>query len=89
MNADCLKNIYAQIKEHCSVTLTTTAALNEGFTIDVPVLCGEARGLIWWLYLDDDLFVFSHAVANQDYHNHCHPQSVDEAIQAILKFTKQ
>ena len=54
---DDLKAIYEKLKDRNALVLTNTAALDEGFTVDCPVLVGRAHGQIMELYLDCEMFV--------------------------------
>ena len=35
--------VYEKLKDRYNLMITTTAELNEGYTIDIPVLCGEGK----------------------------------------------
>ena len=54
---DDLKAIYEQLKDRYELILTNTADLDEGFTVDCPILVGKAHGQIIELYLDGEMFV--------------------------------
>ena len=49
--------VYAQLKDRYDLILTTTSALDEDFTIDCPILIGNAHEQIIELYSDGDMFV--------------------------------
>ena len=58
--------IYEKVKDSHGLRLANTAALNEGFVWDVPVIYGESQQGRFWLYADEDVpnphgigFVFS------------------------------
>ena len=93
--------IYDKVKDKYNLTLTNSFALNEGFTWDVPVICGEARQGKFRLYADEDVpdpcgfeFVFYVEYEKQTWFRkrlvkrgtHWHPQTVEEAIEEINKF---
>ena len=81
-----LKNIYC-------LTLTTTAALNDGYTIDVPVIRGIGADRRFDLYKEDDcLFVFSMEFFqknDEDQYSHVHPYDVESAITLINEFMQE
>lgn len=49
-----LELIYNQLKDKYDLVLTNTFALNDGYEIDVPVLCGTSVLGSFQLYVDDD-----------------------------------
>ncbi|MBQ8407657.1 MAG: hypothetical protein IJY39_02195 [Clostridia bacterium] len=58
--------IYEKVKGSHNLRLANTAALNEGFVWNVPVIYGESQQGRFWLYADEDVpnphgigFVFS------------------------------
>ena len=83
---DDLKVIYAQLKDRYALELTTTAALDEGFTVDCPILVGKAHGQILELYLDCEMFVMDVMDAEQTKGTHWHPNDVESAIEYIVDF---
>ena len=83
---DDLKVIYAQLKDRYALELTTTAALDEGFTVDCPILVGKAHGQIIELYLDCEMFVMDVMDAEQTKGTHWHPNDVEDAVKDIVKF---
>lgn len=81
-----LKVIYEQLKDRYALVLTTTAALDEGFTVDCPILVGKAHGQIIELYLDCEMFVMDVMDAEQTKGTHWHPNDVESAIEYIVDF---
>lgn len=83
---DELKVIYEQLKDRYALVLTNTAALDEGFTVDCPIIVGKAHGQIIELYLDGDMFVLDVMDAEQTKGTHWHPYDVQCAVKDIVKF---
>ena len=83
---DDLKVIYEQLKDRYPLVLTTSAALDEGFTVDCPILVGKAHGQILELYLDGKMFVMDVMDAAQTKGTHWHPNDVEDAVKDIVKF---
>ena len=81
-----LKYIYDHLCSRYPLTYTNTFSLDDGFTIDTPIIVGKANGRTCWLYDDGDDFVFSVEAPGQPHHDHWHPQSAEEAIQHIIAF---
>jgi hypothetical protein len=81
-----LKVIYEQLKDRYALVLTNTAALDEGFTVDCPILVGKAHGQIIELYLDCEMFVMDVMDAAQTKGTHWHPNDVESAIEYIVEF---
>ena len=82
---DILK-VYEQLKDRYELVLTTTYALDEGFTIDCPIIVGKAHGLIIELYKDDPLFIMDVMDAGQTMGTHWHPFDVEGAVDDIVEF---
>jgi hypothetical protein len=78
--------IYEQLKDRYALVLTNTAALDEGFTVDCPILVGKAHGQIIELYLDCEMFVMDVMDAAQTKGTHWHPNDVESAIEYIVEF---
>ena len=78
--------VYDQLKDRHSLILTNTAALDDGFTIDCPIIIGEAHGLIIQLYECDGLFVMDLMDAAKTKGTHWHPLDVEEAVECIIEF---
>ena len=83
---DDLKAIYEQLKNQYELVLTNTIALDEGFTVDCPILVGKAHGQIMQLYLDCEMFVMDVMDAAQTKGTHWHPSGVESAIEYIVEF---
>ena len=66
--------------------MTTTAALDEGFTIDCPIIVGKAHGQIIQLYECDGMFVLDVMDAEQTKGTHWHPNDVEGAVDDIVVF---
>lgn len=93
--------IYEKLKNKYNLLLTNTSALNEGFTWDVPIICGETPQGRFQLYANEDVpdphgfeFVFYVEYEKRTWfrkrsikrHTHWHPQTVEEAIEEVNKF---
>ena len=83
---DDLKVIYEQLKDRYQLVLTNTAALDEGFTVNCPILIGKAHGQILELYWDCEMFVMDVMDAEQTKGTHWHPNDVESAIKHIVEF---
>ena len=80
--------IYNKLKNIYELKLTTTDKLDDGFTIDVPVIVGESKKGTFWLYQEEheeNIFVFSIRYNNGE-RTHTHPYMIDDAIQTIKEF---
>ncbi len=78
--------VYAQLKDRYDLTLTNTLALDDGFTIDCPIIVGKAHEQEIWLYEYDGLFVMDVMDAGRTMGTHWHPNSVEEAVCYIIEF---
>lgn len=82
--------IYEKLKNTYDLTLTNTAALNDGYTIDVPVIRGIGADRRFDLYKEEGgLFVFSTELFQKevlDKYSHGHPCNVEIAIEFIKEF---
>lgn len=78
--------VYNHLKDKYDILLTTTSALDEGFTIDCPVIVGKAHGQIVELYSDGDMFILDVMDDEQTKGTHYHPYNVDSAIDYIAEF---
>ena len=78
--------VYKQLKDRYALVLTTTSALNEGFTIECPIIVGKAHGQIIELYEDGGDFILDVMDEEQTKGTHWHPNDVDGAIADIVEF---
>lgn len=78
--------VYNQIKDRYPLLLTNTMDLDEGFTIDCPILVGKAHGQILELYSDGDMFILDVMDEAQTKGTHWHPNDTDNAIEDIIAF---
>ncbi len=81
--------IYEKLKDRYDLLLTSTLALNDGYTIDVPVIRGALSDKRFDLYKEDDLFVFSAKLFDKtgnERYTHTHPSDVNDAINHIEAF---
>jgi len=85
VNAE-IASVYEQLKDRYDLVLTTTAELNEGFTIDSSVIVGKAHGLIFQLYDDGDMLVMSIMNEEKTMGTHGHPWNVEQAVEKITEF---
>lgn len=83
---DDVMAVYEQLKDRYDLVLTTTSALDEGFTIDCPIVVGKAHGQIIELYEDGGVFVLDVMDAAKTKGSHWHPNDVESAIDDIVKF---
>ena len=80
--------LYDQLSGKYNLLLTNTFALNDGFTIDVPVLLGETpkgRFYLYKEYEDSSEFVFPVTYSSGE-STHRHPCSIEIALDDIISF---
>ncbi len=85
ITVDGVLSVYKQLEGRYDLILTTTSALNEGFTIDCPIIVGKAHGQIIELYECGD-FVLDVMDEAQTMGTHWHPYDVEDAVKDIVKF---
>ena len=83
---DDLYAVYAQLKDRYALELTTTDALNEGFTVNCPIIVGKAHGQKIELYEDDGMFVLDVTDEAQTKGTHWHPLDTVAAVADIAEF---
>ena len=86
INVEDLFAVYEQLKDKYEMILTTTAALNEGFTVDCPIVVGKAHSQIIELYEDDGIFVLDVKDEAHTKGTHWHPCDVEDAVVDITEF---
>lgn len=79
-----LNALREQFSDRYDLTLTTSMAVDDGFTINVPLLTGTAHDRIFWLYDDGDMLVFDVMNTEQTAGTHFHPDEEDAAEEIIL-----
>lgn len=78
--------VYDRLKDKYALTLTTTGALDDGYTIDCPIIVGKAHGQIIKLYECDGLFILDVTDEAQTMGTHWHPNDVERAVYWITEF---
>lgn len=78
--------VYEILKNRYPLTLTTTGELDDGFTVDCPIIVGQAYGKIIQLYEYDGLFVMDFMNEQKTMGTHTHPLNVEEAVDLMTEF---
>mgnify|MGYP006342554409 CR=1 FL=1 len=86
MNINDIEKVYEQLKDRYDLVLTTTSALNEGFTIDCPILVGQAHEQIIELYEYEGILVMDVMDIAQTMGTHWHPFDIESAVEDIIEF---
>ena len=86
ITVDDVLAVYEQLKDRYDLTLTTASALDEGFTVDCPVIVGKAHRQIIELYEDGGDFIMDVMDAEQTKGTHWHPDDVESAADDIAEF---
>ena len=86
ITSDDVFSVYTKLKNRYPLLMTTAFALDEGFTVDCPVLVGKAHGHIVELYSDGDMFVLDVIDAENTKGTHWHPIDVEDAVEDIVEF---
>lgn len=86
LTAADVQKVYEQLKDRYELVLTSTSALDEGFTVDCPILVGKAHGQIVELYECGGEFVLDVMDAEHTKGTHWHPYAVEDAAHDIAKF---
>ena len=86
ITVDVVREVYERLKDRYDLILTTTFALDEGFTIDCPIIVGQAHGHMIQLYEDDEIFVMDVIDIDHTKGTHWHPYNVDRAVDDIVEF---
>ena len=80
-----LSSLREQFSDRYDLTLTTSMAADDGFTINVPLLMGQAHDRVFWLYDDGDMLIFDVMNAEETCGTHFHP-SEEDAAEEIINF---
>ena len=80
ITVDDVTAVYKAIESRYDLLLTNSFSLNEGFTIDCPVIVGKAHGQIIELYECDGDFVLDVMDEEQTMGTHWHPNDVEDAV---------
>lgn len=83
--ADVLE-VYKQLEDRYALVLTTTFALDEGHSVDCPIIVGKAHGQIIELYEYGGDFVMDVMDAEQTKGTHWHPTVIEVAVADIVEF---
>lgn len=86
ITSDDVFSVYTKLKDKYQLLMTTAFALDEGFTVDCPVLVGKAHGQIMELYEDGGVFILDVMDEQQKKGTHWHPNDIDSAIDDIVAF---
>ena len=86
ITVDDVIKVYKQLKDRYELVLTTTSALDEGFTVDCPIIVGKAHGQVVELYEDGGDFVLDVMDIKQTKGTHWHPNDVEGAVNDIVEF---
>ncbi len=86
ITVDDILKVYGQLKDRYDLVLTTTSALDEGFTVDHPIIVGKAHGQIIELYEYGGDFVLGVIDAAHTKGTHWHPNDVKGAADDIAEF---
>ena len=81
-----LQLVYDQLKDRYPVELTNSFALDDGFTIDVPIIVARHHGQILWLYDDGAMLVLDVFDEAQTMGTHWHPLDEHDAAEDIAEF---
>lgn len=86
-DSNALMEVYGLLKDTYSLTLTNTIALDDGFTIDCPIIVGKAHGKMLYLYDEDDgCFVLDVMNEEKTKGTHWHPWDVADAVADVITF---
>ena len=81
-----IATIYEQLKDKYDLLLTNTSILDEGFTINCPIIVGKAHEQIIELYVCDGMFVMCVMDDKKTKGTHWHPHEINNAINDIKAF---
>lgn len=78
--------VYERLKDEFALVLTTTTAWDDGFTVDCPLLVGQAHGQIMWLYAYEDTFIMDVMDEAKTKGTHWHPYTAEDAVRDMTEF---
>ena len=85
--SEALLEVYMRLKDRYELMMTNTMALDDGFTIDCPILVGKACGRMLYLYDEGNAeFVLDVMDEERTKGTHWHPADVTAAIEDIAVF---
>ncbi|MBQ6716374.1 MAG: hypothetical protein IJN21_07640 [Clostridia bacterium] len=86
ITVDDVLKVYESLKDRYDLVLTAASVLDEGFTVDCPIIVGKAQGQIIELYEDGGDFVMDVMDAEHTKGTHWHPNDVESAVDDIIEF---
>ena len=87
LTADDVLAVYAQLKDRYDhLTLTSSLTMDDGFTVDCPIIVGKAHGQELWLYEDGGDFILDVTDDGRTRGTHWHPDTVEDAVSDIMEF---
>lgn len=86
MTVNDVVTVYEKLRNKYDLILTTTSALNEGFTVDCPIIVGKAHEQIIKLYEYGGEFVMCEKNISLTKETHWHPNNIEDAICDIVEF---
>ena len=78
--------VYDILKDRYDLILTNTAAIDDGFTIDCPILVGDAHEQRIRLYACEGMFILDIMDDAMTKGMHTHPLDCDAAADDIARF---
>ena len=78
--------VYNRLKDRYPLILTNSMALDEGFTVDCPVIVAKAHGQIMELYEDGGVFILDVMDEAKTKGTHWHPYDVEDAAKDFTEF---
>ena len=85
-SAEDVLAVYNLLKDRYPLILTNTVALDEGFTVDCPIIVAKTQGRIMELYEDDGMFILDVMDEEKTRGTHWHPYDVEDAAKDFTQF---
>ena len=79
-------SVYEKLKGKYDLILTRTHLVDDGFTIDCPIIVGKAHGQIIQLYACESLFIMDVLNMEGTMGTHWHPYDIESAAGDIAEF---